>query len=371
MNENKFYEILRDFLQKNKISLPSNIESIKKEWIPFLNITEISPQHCICGHKVKHITYLFNIVNKTIIFIGTSCCKKYGLLETHMKNDILVNVLKNEILHSSFTKDENIVYFTKPISLFIEEYIFENFKLYTTKYRKTMDMNNYFFDVFRPLKKLESSVLELIETYDYDLTIYYDELVLFLKEIEMNQTENIDLETNSEIMEHLETIENEIYKLLNENDYCIETIKMDNLGTERNQQSNTENFIELEKEKEIEYNLKIEETIQKEYQEEKECQEKEALFYTQVDDNHIIECYESSETDVIVMNNYQYKYRNIKLFDEVRMNHKMKMKLLDYNIELLRNDMNHLRNDIENFSKKVHNFKNNVFEFGLLVNSLR
>ena len=113
MFQDKFYQIFTDFLGKNKISQCTKGQNIKNQWIPFLNINETKLQHCICGHKVKNTTYLFNYVNKTIIFIGTSCCKKYGLLEKHMENDILINILRRQISQFSYNKNENIIFLTK------------------------------------------------------------------------------------------------------------------------------------------------------------------------------------------------------------------------------------------------------------------
>ena len=218
MLENEFYQIFNEFLQKHKISPSSNIETIKNEWIPFLNITELHLESCICGHKIKHITYLFNIHNKHIVFMGSSCCKKYGLLEKHLENDLLSHILKTQISQHSFEKNENIVLLTNSLDFLMKEYIFEKFKLCTYKYSREMDENSYYFDVFKPLKKMEKDILELIEKYNFDLVQYYDEISQFLKEREIYYNEYSDSETNSEIMEKLEIIENEINGLLDIHD---------------------------------------------------------------------------------------------------------------------------------------------------------
>ena len=403
MLENEFYQIFNDFLQKHKISPSSNIETIKNEWIPFLNITELHLESCICGHKIKHITYLFNIHNKHIVFMGSSCCKKYGLLEKHLENDLLSHILKTQISQHSFEKNENIILLTNSLDFFIKEYIFEKFKLCTHKYSREMDENSYYFDVFKPLKKMEKDILELIEKYNFDLVQYYDEISQFLKEREIYYNEYSDSETNSEIMEKLEIIENEINGLLdihddglcyiseNQENLCenilpenlcenilsknlCENILSKNLGEKMVQENLCENILsenlcenilsknlcenilpEKFEEKDFALNLKIEQDIQNELQNEKERLENEYDFYENC------EIYYEEEPD---------KLKTISRFSHYSSYHwnsNINMKLLHYIIESNEKQMQELKKNVKNHIENIERLKQRVYEFKTLV----
>ena len=390
MLENEFYQIFNEFLQKHKISPSSNIETIKNEWIPFLNITELHLESCICGHKVKHITYLFNIHNKNILFMGSSCCKKYGLLEKHLENDLLSHILKTQISQHSFEKNENIILLTNSLDFLIKEYIFEKFKLCTHKYSREMDENSYYFDVFKPLKKMEKDILELIEKYNFDLVQYYDEISQFLKEREIYDNEYSDSETNSEIMEKLETIENEINGLLDIHDddgLCYISENQQNLGENILQENLGENILpenlgenilsenlcenilqenlgenilpEKFEEKDFTLNLKIEKDIQNELQNEKERFENEYDFYENC------EIYYEEEPD---------KLKTISRFSHYSSYHwnsNINMKLLHYIIESNEKQMQELKKNVKTHIENIEHLKQQVYEFKTLVKTYK
>jgi hypothetical protein len=380
MLENEFYQIFNDFLKKHKISPLSNIESIKNEWIPFLNITELHPESCICGHKIKHITYLFNIHNKHILFIGSSCCKKYGLLEKHLENDLLSHILKTQISRHSFEKNENIVLLKNSLDILIKEYIFEKFRLYTHKYSREMDENSYYFDVFKPLKKMEKDILELIEKYNFDLVDYYDEISQFLKEREISN--HSDSETNSQILEKLENIENEINQLLDIKDddglcyisenqpnlgkgFYFENERKENLGENILQENLGENifqenlgeniFQEKFEEKDFALNLKIEQDIQNELKNEKERFENEYDFYENC------EIYYEEEPD---------KLKTISKFSQYSSYHwnsNINMKLLNYIIESNEKEIQEIKKNVKTHIENIERLKQQVYEFKTFV----
>jgi len=218
--------IFLDFFRK--ISQFPDFETSKQEWIPFLHDTKSTMQPCICGHKVKHFTYLLNRLNKTVVSIGTSCCKKYGLSEKHLENELFIHILREQISRLSYKNVGNVIIFTKEVGKLLEEYISEKCREIKHKYSREeykTDENAYYFDIFIPLKRMKCDILELIEGYGYDFTSYYDSVSEFLKESEfVEKSNNFDYdsdndsvsETNSEIIERLDKIEEEISLLLNE-----------------------------------------------------------------------------------------------------------------------------------------------------------
>ena len=299
--------IFLDFFRK--ISQFPDFETSKQEWIPFLHDTKSTMQPCICGHKVKHFTYLLNRLNKTVVSIGTSCCKKYGLSEKHLENELFIHILREQISRLSYKNVGNVIIFTKEVGKLLEEYISEKCREIKHKYSREeykTDENAYYFDIFIPLKRMKCDILELIEGYGYDFTSYYDSVSEFLKESEfVEKSNNFDYdsdndsvsETNSEIIERLDKIEEEISLLLNEDfsekeleeemkekESLGEKLEGEKLEEEKLEESLGEKFEEekfegekleesLEKkfeektlEESLEENLRIQKEIQKEIQ---------------------------------------------------------------------------------------------------------
>ena len=361
MIQSIFYKIFNDFLIKNEISPSSNFESVKKEWIPFFHTHEKQLQECICGHKVKHITYYFNNIHKTVIFIGTSCCKKYGFSQKTMENNIFIHVLREQIIQSLYEKKGNLLILTKNLEFLLQEYIFERFQLFTTKYIQIIDKNTYYFDVFKPLEKMKNDILELIEQYGYQLHKHYDEICDYLKEKEIMMNEKEDYETHSEIMNHLENMEREIFEILkdgiqpkidetyylgksdlyvgNPELYIVQQSPLEKSDFIQQSSLEKNNVIQQKylgeniEEKELQENLIIEETIKNELKIHHEFEEKEALYYL--------------ENEIEERNN---------TYTEINTN------MLDYKIKIknLKNQIYIFKHDLGRFNENIRIFKNNT-----------
>ena len=309
--------------------------------------------------------------------MGTSCCKKYGFSQKTMENNIFIHVLRTQILESFYEKKGNILVLTKNLNHLLEEYIFERFQLFTTKYIQTIDKTTYYFDVCKPLEKMKNDILELIEQYGYQLHKEYDEICDFLKEREIIMNEKEDFEIHSEIMDHLGNMEREIFELLKDGiqpkidetfylgnpELCIdEEIPLEESPLEESPFIQESDFIQqnilgessLEKviqqkylgenieEKELQENLIIEETIKNELKIHHEFEEKEALYYLE------------NENEIEEFNN---------TYDEINTN------MLDYKIKIknLKTQIYFLKHDLGRFNENIRIFKNNMQHFMMMM----
>lgn len=342
MNETIFYQIFNDFLIKNEISPSSNFESVKKEWIPFLHTNDNDIQECICGHKVKHINYYFNLIHKTVMFIGTSCCKKYGFSQKTMENDIFIHVLREQINQSFYEKKGNLLVLTKNLEILLEQYIFEKFQLFTGKYIETIDKNTYYFDIYKPLEKMKNDIFELINKYGYHLHKYYDEINDYLIEREMIMNEKYYFESNN--MEDLEIIKKSIFQSFNQenatmnvNSYII--------------QDNENDFIQQDilEEKELQQNLEIEKIIKNELK--NDYEENEAIYYLE---NENFEEFRP-------LNMYNDKHEKSPLDIQTQLL-PLTSNVLKYKqkIQTLENQIFCLKHDLSRFNENVRIFKNNI-----------
>jgi len=131
---------------------------------------------CICGHKVKRITYIYHRPTKTVGYIGKTCVKKYGI-QTKVSNAILLAVIKGHT-------DELCIQIEDLVRL----HILEKYNIFMTKIQEYIheDIEIDYYDIVAPFRRLLNDVCDLVSEYEYDL-------VDLLREIErgvesMNQT---------------------------------------------------------------------------------------------------------------------------------------------------------------------------------------
>ena len=101
MNKQLFEETIRKYSQDS---------DYQKEWYIICSENTKTHHHCICGHNVKRITYIYNKTTKHIMVVGTTCIKKCGIKQ-HLKNGILVLTIKNILasMINTITSDNIIV----------------------------------------------------------------------------------------------------------------------------------------------------------------------------------------------------------------------------------------------------------------------
>ena len=389
-----FNDNFMNFFQNSKISQNVNFEEGKHEWISICNITETTMHPCVCGHNVKHITYLFNEKNKHIVSVGTTCCKKYGLLEKHMKNELLIHVLREQISQHCFKNSGNLLSLEKDLGELLDNYIYEKFTGIMKQYSRDMDENNFYFDVFYPLNRMKDDILEL-KNYGYDFSKHYDEICEILREREIHNREIIedsDSETNSVIMEKLDKIEKEISELLNENFSEITYFENENMDEEENiekieESSENEEISELlrenssetsvlEKENmDVEENIRIEEEIKKEIEEEiskKEFEEKEAEEYLNNEDKEIEEAMNyyierNTETDCYYIKPYT-NYDRIYTESDLRI--RLGIQELNMRIDKLKTGIEEYKKDFNIFNKNLEEYNKLIIEINRKVNRL-
>lgn len=372
-----FHKNFMDFFQNPKISQNTDFEKGKHEWITILNTTESTISPCICGHNVKHMTYLFNEYNQNIVSVGTTCCKKYGLLEKHMKNELLIHVLITQISQGLYKNSGNLLSLEKNIGELLENHIFERFHEIIKKYSRDMDENNYYFDVFNPLNRMKENILEF-KKYGYDFSNQYEEICELIKEREMHITESesesgMESETNSEIIFRLDRIKDEIKQLfdselteseLTDSEYEAEIkqeleedirkefeaeIKRELEDDIKYEESNQKNKEELQ-----EY-IRIQENIRKELEQDIRIQEdiKQAEEYLENQEKEVEQIvYQYYDGDIYSEYYRKYSERDLRIKMEL---HDLNMRIenLQKGIEEYKKDFSIFYNNLQIFSKYV------------------
>ena len=63
-----------------KASSNPNYDEAIKEWRRlYRESREVSDLPCICNHKIRHCTYMYNVITKFAIIVGSTCYKKFKL----------------------------------------------------------------------------------------------------------------------------------------------------------------------------------------------------------------------------------------------------------------------------------------------------
>ena len=138
-----------------KLSTSDNIEDAKNEWEFILKKTEKDNNNlCICQHKIKHITYFYNIKNKNTIICGSKCCEKFKFSGREMKNKILSNILFDSLTKGDYKQINNLLKYSNDIKNTL-------IKQFTREYENKIN-NQY------ELKLLLNNIEELINYYSFD-----------------------------------------------------------------------------------------------------------------------------------------------------------------------------------------------------------
>jgi len=127
--------------------------------------------HCICGHRVKRITYLYHKQSKAIQYVGKTCVRKYGI-EMSLTNPILLEVIKANLSKAEWDRDACV-----------REHIQSQ---YTTFMTMAKEEDTIAYSVVGPFRRLLSDVCDLVSEFNYDLV---DVLRDIEREVEsLNQT---------------------------------------------------------------------------------------------------------------------------------------------------------------------------------------
>jgi uncharacterized protein YozE (UPF0346 family) len=127
-----------------------------QEWAVLFSKNLSSYVECICGHRVKRISYLYHKPTKTVKSIGKTCVKKYGITAT-VTNTILLDVTKEYCILSNKDNIDDIV----------REYILSKHSTFMTKIGGDVEIDYY--DVVAPFRKLLTNVCDLVSEYGFDL----------------------------------------------------------------------------------------------------------------------------------------------------------------------------------------------------------
>jgi hypothetical protein len=148
------------------------------QWEIFHNDHSNFYKPCICGHRVKRITYLYDNLHRKIIFIGTTCVKKYGITR-HLNNRILIQVLKESLVSFESIELEDR----------LKTWIESRYNVLLEKVNACSEGVFDYYDIVAPFRRLLNDICELVTEYHFDL-------ILLLKVIER------DVESMNESTKH-------------------------------------------------------------------------------------------------------------------------------------------------------------------------
>ena len=154
------YKFNKNFL---KLSKSKDIEIAKTEWREIY--TENRKEKtglCICQHKLKNIIYMYNIVTKHTISVGTKCFKKFELKIIKI-NNILEKVISKMLINGEYKIINNILEYANDIKTQLIKHIRNEYK----------NMTN-----LEELKNFNNDIKILINGYDLTyLQDIYDEIM--------------------------------------------------------------------------------------------------------------------------------------------------------------------------------------------------
>ena len=141
-------------------------ETSKNDWYILCSQNTKTPHHCICGHYVKRITYIYNKSNKNIMLVGTTCIKKYGIKQ-HLKNGILLLTIKNIIDANEFENKENMIVINDFCNV-VKESIQKKYLEFQEKIKVSVvnGQDIDYYDIVAPFRRLLNDVCYLVTEYN-------------------------------------------------------------------------------------------------------------------------------------------------------------------------------------------------------------
>jgi hypothetical protein len=96
---------------QNLLHLSENteLELAKQEWVMICREDRDEMDRlCICQHKIKKVTYMYNQNTCHVITVGSTCVDHFPLMEDKMKPDIFQQFMKEFLLKGEYGTIENI-----------------------------------------------------------------------------------------------------------------------------------------------------------------------------------------------------------------------------------------------------------------------
>jgi hypothetical protein len=145
-----------------------------KDWVIVCSQSLGHYVHCICGHRVKRITYLYHKPTKAIQYVGKTCVRKYGI-EFSLTNPILLDVIKANLDKAKWDRDACV-----------REHIQSQYTTFMTMALTHESSDISVNTVVGPFRRLLSDVCDLVSEFNFDLV---DVLRDIEREVEsLNQT---------------------------------------------------------------------------------------------------------------------------------------------------------------------------------------
>ena len=132
-------------------------DSDNNDWVIVCSQSLSHYVRCICGHRVKRITYLYHKPSKAIQYVGKTCVRKYGI-EISLTNPILLDVIKANLKKAEWDRDACV-----------REHIQSQYTTFMTMALTDESSDISVNKVVGPFRRLLSDVCDLVSEYGFDL----------------------------------------------------------------------------------------------------------------------------------------------------------------------------------------------------------
>ena len=351
---------MHDLFQKIVISLSQDnlYDNAKDEWM--ILCKEHKAIDCICGHKVKHCSTIYNTTTNTILEVGNSCCKKNGITKV-CKNQLFINSIKiyreSNVISSIDNKQLEYI-----IILQIEKeynHIFEKLEL-ENEYYRIVPLNHLLNDLLDLQNNYQLSFMTYITEIKSDIELLEQKNDIYCQE-EMEKT----LENYMKLIENDEDLTSEISLLSLETESFIDSIPSQEIQ-EESIENKKEEFManekeeSIEKEKEESMANEKEESIEKEKEEsmEKEKEEsmekeKEESIEKEKEESIENKNYSLSELKQQMKDNEMERLNQLENLTKAIHENECRVRELIIKLKYLRENINIVREDMTEFTNKI------------------
>jgi hypothetical protein len=114
-----------------KASSSKFLQEAKTEWVEVYREERINKDGlCICQrNNLKYVIYFYNVKTKLTIIVGSKCCTKFNFGVDKIKNKILEEIFKNNIIKGDYQVINNIIEYTNSVENQLIEYFEKKYNL--------------------------------------------------------------------------------------------------------------------------------------------------------------------------------------------------------------------------------------------------
>jgi len=216
------YKFTQNLLKASSSSCKTVKDSIP-EWIIVFEEVRINEDGlCLCQRKhIKYLKYIFNLITKKIVTVGSVCCKNFNFNPNGIINKTFEDIIKTNLLKGEYQSIDNI----DDYSISIEKQFIEYFEKYSSS-KNISELKKVMQNIKKLITDFKLNFLEDIYNTLTNVLLTQTNIKIELEEIEKKRREEEMIKTGRMPCYRCSNIVDKNYKKYDKHIACKECVKL-------------------------------------------------------------------------------------------------------------------------------------------------